>query len=134
MIDDEILRAYLAETLPPSEMARVEKALRDSAQLRDLLEQVRQNRHEANWHGLGAIWKRERLSCATRQQLGSYLLDALDPAHAEYLTFHLDVVCCPFCRANLEDLRGQVEQSTSTTKARQKRIYHSSRELLPNEG
>jgi hypothetical protein len=133
-IDHDLLRAYLAESLPPSEMARIEKALRDSAELRAQLEDVRQNRAEANWHGLGAIWRRDRLSCASRQQLGSYLLDALDPDLADYFTFHLEVVCCPFCRANLEDLRGQAEQANTQIRDRRKRIYQSSRDLLPNEG
>ena len=46
-IDDEILRAYLAETLTGNESARVEKALRESAELRARLELVRANRGEA---------------------------------------------------------------------------------------
>ena len=33
-IDDETLRAYLADALPAEDLARVEKALRDSAELR----------------------------------------------------------------------------------------------------
>jgi hypothetical protein len=130
--DDEALRAYLAETLPAEAMARVEKALRDSSELRDRLELVRQNRGDAGLHSLGAIWRRMRLTCATRQQWGSYLLEALDPEFADYLTFHLEVVACPFCQANLADLRGKAEQAPS--KSRQTRIYHSSRHLLGNDG
>ena len=33
-IDDQMLRNYLADSLPPEDLARVEKALRDSADLR----------------------------------------------------------------------------------------------------
>ena len=40
-VDDETLRAYLADTLAPGAQARVEKALRDSAELRARLEDVR---------------------------------------------------------------------------------------------
>ena len=132
-IDSETLRAYLAETLPPEAMARVEKALRDSSELRHRLEDVRQDRGDSQLHSLGAIWLRNRLTCASRQQLGSYLLDALDPDHADYITFHLDVIACPFCLANLADLRGKADP-TSPSQARQKRIYHSSRHLLGGEG
>lgn len=132
-IDAELLRAYLSESLAPSEMARVEKALRESAELRDRLEDVRQDREVAGLHTLGAIWKRNRLTCPDRQQLGSYLLDALDPEHSEYITFHIDVAGCPFCQANLADLRGQVEQGTPVTDDRRKRIYHSSRHLLAGD-
>lgn len=132
-IDDETLRSYLSEGLPPEAMARVEKALRDSSELRGRLEDIRRNRPDASLHSLGAIWRRSRLTCPPRQQWGSYLLDALDPDYAEYLTFHLDVVECPFCRANLADLRDKADQAPPT-KARRTRIYHSSRHLLSGEG
>src|SRR3954453_9297191 len=91
-LDDETLRAYLADTLAPGAQARVEKALRESAELRARLEDVRQNRADAGLHTLGAIWRRARLTCPTRQQLGSALLDALDPELASYIRFHLDVI------------------------------------------
>lgn len=132
-IDDDLLRAYLAETLPGGEMARVEKALRESASLRARLEEIRQDRPDGSLHSLGAIWKRHRLTCATREQLGSYLLEVLDPAEADYLAFHLDVVACPFCRANLADLEGQFTTDAPATQARHRRIFHSSRFLLPGE-
>src|ERR1700731_3407685 len=91
-IDDDMLRSYLADSLPPGELARVEKALRDSAELRARLEDVRQNRGDPNLHTLGAIWRRGRLTCPSRQQLGSFLLDVLDPELADYLKFHVEVV------------------------------------------
>src|SRR4051812_23114821 len=95
--DDETLRSYLAEALPPSTMAAVEKGLRDSAELRARLEDVRQTRGGApQLPPLGAIWRRGRLPCPTRQQLGSYLLDVLEPELADYLKFHVEVVECPF--------------------------------------
>jgi hypothetical protein len=134
-IDGELLRGYLAETLPAEAMARVEKALRDSAELRALLEDVRQDRGDVGLHSLGAIWGRGRLSCPSRQTWGSYLLEALDPALADYLTFHLDVVGCPFCRANLDDLEGRTAaRGTPASKTRQSRIFQSSRHLLTNDG
>lgn len=134
-IDVETLRDYLAETLPAEEMARVEKALRPSAELRALLEDVRQNRGDAGLHTLGAIWRRGRLSCPTRQTWGSYLLEALDPAQAEYLTFHLEVIACPFCQANLADLEGRIMPlGTPASMTRQRRIFQSSRHLLTNDG
>lgn len=132
-IDDEALKAYLAESLPAEEMARIEKALRESASLRARLEHVRQDRPDAALHSLGAIWKRNRLTCPTREQLGSYVLEVLDPAFSEYITFHLDVVACPFCRANLADLEGQFSADSPATQARHHRIFHSSRYLLPGE-
>jgi hypothetical protein len=129
-ITDETLRAYLADGLPSGEMARVEKALRDSAELRARLEDVRQNRGDGQLHTLGAIWRRGRLTCPTRQQLGSYLLDALDPDLSKYITFHIQVVECPFCQANLADLQTRATQHPSTIASRQNRILKSSQHLL----
>ncbi len=128
-----MLQDYLSEALAPSEMARVEKALRESAELRALLEDVRADRDVTGLHSLGAIWRRSRLTCPDRQQLGSYLLDVLDPEYAEYITFHIDIVGCPFCQANLTDLRSQTDQSVPVSQTRRKRIYHSSRHLLSGD-
>jgi hypothetical protein len=133
--DEETLRAYLADTLAPGAQARVEKALRDSAELRARLEDVRQGRQDSQLHTLGAIWHRARLTCPGRQQLGSFLLDALDPELAGYIQFHIDVVECPFCQANLEDLKAQSQASTAAkaSKSRQHRILQSSQHLLGEE-
>jgi len=61
-IDDQMLRNYLADSLPPEDLARVEKALRDSADLRARLEDVRSNREDFQLHTLGSIWHRTRLT------------------------------------------------------------------------
>ncbi|MGC8640021.1 MAG: hypothetical protein ACP5XB_09120 [Isosphaeraceae bacterium] len=134
-INDETLRKYLVDALPPEELARVEKALRDSAQLRERLEDVRHHREDVHLHTLGAIWHRCRLTCASRQQLGSYLLDALDPDLASYIKFHIEVVECPYCRANLADLeRRQAGHPSASTAARGKRFLEATRDLLGEEG
>ena len=129
-IDLATLRAFLADELPPGASARVEKALRDSAELRARLEAVRADRGETGLHSLGAIWRRNRLTCPTRQQLGSLLLDVLDPELADYFRFHIDVVACPFCQANLADLQAKAEAGTPAARARHQQILHSSRHLL----
>jgi hypothetical protein len=134
IIDDETLRSYLADALPSEDLSRVERALRNSSELRARLEDVRQNRGDSNLHTLGAIWRRGRLTCPSRQQLGSFLLDALDPELAGYLKFHLEVVECPFCQANLADLQAKASQPASAVKNRHNRILKSSRHLLGDEG
>jgi len=134
-LDDQTLREYLAERLPGDEMAKVEKALRESASLRARLEDVRHDRDDFQLHTLGAIWRRARLTCPTREQLGGYLLDAIDPELASYIQFHLEVVECPFCRANLADLQSQAEPDSAgrNPETRQHRILTSSRHLLGGE-
>ena len=79
----------------------------------------------------GAIWHRSRLTCPSRQQLGSYLLDALDPELAAYIKFHIEVVECPYCQANLADLeRRQSGPPSATTTGRRDRIFKVVQDLL----
>src|SRR5260370_29321072 len=134
-IDDMMLRDALADAPVAEESAAVEKALRDSAELRARLEDVRQNRADGQLHTLGAIWHRFRLTCPSRQQLGSFLLEALDPELASYLTFHLEVVECPFCRANLDDLKVQSQTAAAAhaSKSRQHRTLQSCQHLLAED-
>src|SRR4051812_25198630 len=103
-ITREVLRDYLNEALPDAELAAVEKALRESAALRAELEAVR-GQVDRGEHSVGAVWRRERLSCPNREQLGSYLLGAGDPDLHDYVQFHLTTVGCPYCQANLDDLK-----------------------------
>src|ERR1700758_4830315 len=103
-ISREQLHAYLDDALSDAETAKVEQALRTSEALRRALRQAMQERDRGE-HSLGAVWRRERLTCPTREQLGSYLLQVLDDGLQDYLDFHLHVVGCPFCVANLADLQ-----------------------------
>jgi hypothetical protein len=53
------------------------------------------------------VWRSHRLSCLKRSTLGTYLLDILEEPWNSYTKFHLDVVACPPCRANLQDLQDE---------------------------
>jgi hypothetical protein len=103
-ITREVLRDYLNDALPDTELVRVEKALRESAELRATLAEVL-DQEDRGEHTAGAIWRRERVSCPTRDQLGGFLLGAGDQDLLDYVRFHLDVIGCPYCQANLDDLR-----------------------------
>jgi hypothetical protein len=125
----EQLHAYIDDALAEPEMARLEQALRDSAELRSRLKAVMQDRDRGE-HSIGAIWRRERLTCPTREQLGSYLLGVLDPDHQAYLDFHLQTVACPFCQANLTDLQALQQKEAPQTQQRRRRYFESSAGLL----
>ena len=105
-ITRQMLRDYLHDALPDPEMAAVERALRGSAELQRRLDEVREEEDRGE-HTAGAIWRRERVSCPTRDQLGGYLLGAGDPDLLDYVQFHLAVIGCPYCQANLDDLKQQ---------------------------
>lgn len=53
------------------------------------------------------VWREHRLTCLKRSTLGSYLLGVLDDPWKGYTQFHLDVVGCPMCVANLADLQSE---------------------------
>ena len=122
------LEAYLEDALGEKETAEVEQALRASEPLRKQLRALMQERDRGE-HSISAIWRRERLSCPSRDQLGSYLLKVLDPQAQEYIDFHLNEISCSFCQANLADLQAKQEQEPRTRQRRQ-RFFESSAGLL----
>ena len=124
-ISDVDLAHFMDEALGPTDMARIESALRESPALRSRIEGLRQAR-DRGWHSVGAIWRGHRLSCPTRSQLGSYLLDALDATWKDYINFHIDMIGCHICQANLEDLRAKQEEQAPSVVERRRRVYHSS--------
>ncbi len=103
-ITRQMLRDYLHDALPDAELVEVEKALRASPKLRALYQEVIEQEDRGE-HTVGAIWRRERVSCPTREQLGGFLLGAGDPELLEYIHFHLSLIGCPYCQANLDDLK-----------------------------
>ena len=119
------LEAYLDEALPPEDMARVELALRKDPSLTKQMAAIH-SRRNSGVHSLGEIWRRRRRTCRSRDQLGSFLLGALPEDAADYLTFHLEVVGCRYCRANLADLENQQAESRETVQTRRRRYFESS--------
>lgn len=119
------LEAYLDEALSPNEMAAIEAALRDDEHLAQRLVAINARR-DAGMHSIGEIWRRHRISCPTREQLGSYLLDTLDKDQAEHLHFHIKEIGCRFCQANLEDLKMQQEEPAEAKSSRRTKYFQSS--------
>jgi len=128
-ITREKLHAYLDDALGDSEAAQVEQALRQSEPLRRLLHQTMQERDRGD-HSLGAIWRRDRLTCPTREQLGNYLLQVLEDVEQDYLQFHLEVVECPYCVANLADLQAAQQEPAPQARERRRRIFQTSASYL----
>lgn len=59
------------------------------------------------------VWREYRLTCLKRSTLGSYLLGVLDDPWRGYTQFHLDVVGCSMCLANLADLQAEQDEDDS---------------------
>ena len=127
------LEAYLDEALPPEEMARIEKAVREDAALTRSLASIHARRDEGI-HTLGEIWRGRRLSCPTRHQLGTWLLGTIEEDFARYIAFHVELVGCRCCQANLADLRAQQNNVEQVAVTRRHKYFQSSAGYLKAEG
>lgn len=125
---DRELSAWLDEQLPPERLARIEAQLRVDPLLRQRAAALIRIRDQGG-HSIGEIWQRRRLSCPSRSDLGGFLLQTLTLEQADYIHFHLHVVGCRLCLANLNDLH---EQSTAPGQSspRRQRFFESSAGLL----
>ena len=121
--DNELL-AWLDEQLPPDRMSELETELRNSESLRHRTAGLAFSR-DAGVHSVGDIWRRNRISCPSRSELGGFLLGTLEPAAEDYVDFHLRTVGCRFCLANLDDLE-QSSRRDTTTATRRRRFFESS--------
>ena len=120
------LEAFLDEALPVERMAAVEEALRQSQQLQAQVAAIN-GRRDAGVHSMGEIWRRRRLSCPTREQLGSYLLGVLSREAADYTRFHLETIGCRYCAASVEDLKArQVAAENEVAERRRQKYFQSS--------
>ena len=131
MFNDSTLLAYIDESLPSDVMANIETQLRSDESLRQQLSQVIAKR-DSGVHTVGDIWRRHRLSCPTREDLGSYLLGAMMDDQADYIKFHLERIGCRYCQSNLEDLSESHHRDAVI--ARRKKYFQSSVGRLRPEG
>jgi hypothetical protein len=119
------LEAFLDESLPPERMSAIEDALRNDPSLQKQLTAIN-GRRDAGVHSLGDIWRRHRLSCPSREQLGSYLLGVLSPEETDYITFHIDTIECRYCAASVADLKSLQSSAESDVSRRRQKYFQSS--------
>ena len=119
------LLAYLDEALPPDQAAEVERAVRDSAALRQRLLGLLERRDQGG-HTVGEIWRRLQLSCLGRTDLSRYLSGQLSLPDRDYVEFHVGEMHCPVCTANLEDLRQLAQASPEDQHQRRRKFFESS--------
>jgi hypothetical protein len=119
------LEAYLDEALPVERMAAIEDTLRSSEELQKRLTAAN-GRRDAGVHSLGEIWRRHRLSCPSRQQLGSHLLGVLSREEADYIKFHIETIGCRYCTASVSDMQSQQSVAESEVAHRRQKYFQSS--------
>ncbi|WP_010583291.1 hypothetical protein [Schlesneria paludicola] len=129
-LTDEELLAYVEEQLATEQSVAIEIALRQdqalAARLRSLLASQDQGEYS-----VGNLWRRERLSCPPRGVWAAYVGGRLGDGISEYLRFHLEVVGCRICSANLSDLKhtGGLDGAETRTK----KFFQSSAGHLPRD-
>jgi len=69
------------------------------------------------------LWENRRFSCPKRNTIGAYMLGTLEPDWHRYVDFHLNLLGCRFCRANLDDLQSLSQETQQ--EAFQARIMES---------
>jgi hypothetical protein len=121
---DEELLGYAAEALSQDRMAAVEASLRVEGGLRARLAVLLQTQ-SAGTLSVADVWRDGRLTCPTRTDWGSYLLGILDDDVQDYFDFHLQVVGCRYCNANVDDLR-RTTQAPREADARRQKFFQSS--------
>lgn len=120
------LEGFLDEALPIERMAAIEEAMRNSGELQQRLTVIN-GRRDAGVHSLGEIWRRHRLSCPSREQLGSYLLGVLPRDVSDYVKFHVETVDCRYCEASIDDLKSlQTAAETEVAQRRRQKYFQSS--------
>lgn len=109
---DAELIAFLDEALSNERASELETQLAGDEALKKRLVAVR-GRESAGLHTLGAIWRRNRLSCPSREELGQFLLETVTDEQADYIRFHLQFAECRYCQANLADLEAAAKTDES---------------------
>ncbi|HSG70617.1 MAG TPA: hypothetical protein VLA12_09405 [Planctomycetaceae bacterium] len=121
---DEQVAGFLDEQLAPAEMSAIEDELRRSEPLRNRVAAAIRRRTQGA-HSIAEIWRKHRLSCPSREELGRYLLGVLEPEAANYIEFHLRTIGCRYCLANLDDLEASRTDADSAI-PRRKRFFETS--------
>lgn len=119
---DEELRAYADECLPEGRSAQIESQLRGSKPLQDRLAGLLADSDQGG-KSVGEVWRRGRVSCPSRTVWASYLDGGIGAGLRQYLQFHLDVVGCRFCAANLDDLKSSEDAAAAV---RRQKIFQTS--------
>jgi hypothetical protein len=129
--NDELI-AFLGETLSETRMIEIERAIREDEGLRARLEGLLSQR-DSGAEGIGEIWKRFRLTCPTRETLGSFLFNVLSPEETQFIELHLSITNCVYCLSNLEDLKRNQAGVANQSSPRRQRYFQSSVGRLPKK-
>ena len=120
---DEELMAYADERLPVDQAAELERLLRSSTDLVQRFAELVRSRESLD-PSLGAMWRRGRWSCPPRAVWSAFVDGRLGDGLSQHLRFHVEVIGCRVCAANLADLQQSGDHTDSEGRVR--KIFQSS--------
>ena len=120
---DEELMAYADERLPVDQAAELERLLRSSTELVQRLTELMRSRESLD-PSLGSMWRRGRWSCPPRAVWSAFVDGRLGDGLSQHLRFHVEVIGCRVCAANLADL--QQSGNHTDSEGRVRKIFQSS--------
>jgi len=120
--DDELL-AYVDERLSPDFCAAIEHSLRLNSSLGERLKALLSLRDHGDF-SVGELWRQHRLSCPPRAVWAAYIDQRLGDGLCQYLRFHVELVGCRVCLANLDDLKRQ--EASTDAERRTRKFFQSS--------
>lgn len=120
---DEELLAYADECLSVDRSATIEQLLRTDDSLVNRLAGLLSTRDQGE-HGVGELWRRNRLSCPPRAVWSAFVDGRLGDGLSQYLRFHVETIGCRLCAANLADV--EVKGDPSDSERRTRKIFQSS--------
>ena len=120
---DEELMAYADERLPVDQAAELERLLRSSTDLVQRFAELVRSRESLD-PSLGAMWRRGRWSCPPRAVWSAFVDGRLGDGLSQHLRFHVEVIGCRVCAANLADLQQSGDHPDSDGRVR--KIFQSS--------
>jgi len=130
---DAELEAFLDEGLDSSRAAEIEQQARLNPELLKRLAMLNRRRDHGG-HSLAAIWRRFQIGVPSREAMGQYLLGIMDSDQADYITFRLETLQCPFTQALLTELRAAEDQAAvQRTRAQRDSLYQSGTEILARQ-
>jgi len=127
---DEELVAFADERLAADRSVALEQQLRDDSAFADRLAELLAARDQGE-HSVGELWRRLQLSCPPRAVWSAFVDGRLGDGLSQYLRFHVQVVGCRICAANLADLE-QPSQLDDSTRRTRKFFQSSAGRLRPD--
>ena len=127
---DEELMAYADERLPVDRAVELERLLRGSTDFVQRLAELVRSRESLD-PSLGAMWRRGRWSCPPRAVWSAFVDGRLGDGLSQHLKFHVEVIGCRVCAANLADLQQSGDHADAEGRVR--KIFQSSAGRLSSQ-